>query len=148
MLRTTLCVWLALSGVGFAQKTTDKVVKVTAKADKPAANGNQTITVTLTIDKGWHVYANPVINPDLDSVQTTVTITGVDSAKVTYPKGKTVADKIVGDYATYEGEVTITAQVARKPGSTAPIEVAVKCQACSDKACLNTTTIKTKVPSP
>ena len=38
----------------------DSVVKATAAAAKPDADGKQTVTLTLAIDKGWHLYANPV----------------------------------------------------------------------------------------
>ena len=50
----------------------DSVVKATAAAEKPDANGKQVITLTLAIDKGWHIYANPVGAEDFASVQTTV----------------------------------------------------------------------------
>jgi len=47
-------------------------VTITATADKPDADGKQTVTLTLAIDAGWHLYANPVGNEDLKSVQTVV----------------------------------------------------------------------------
>src|SRR5579871_5377405 len=84
-----------------AQKKSDSVVKVTATADKPDADGKQTVSILLTHEAGWHSYANPVGQEDLASAQTTVTITGkakLDDVKVDYPTGKLIKDKIVGDY--------------------------------------------------
>ena len=48
------------------------MVKVTASADRPDADGKQSVTISLAIDKGWHTYANPVGLSDLADVQTTV----------------------------------------------------------------------------
>ena len=55
-----------------APLTSDSVVKATAVADKPGPDGKQTVTLTLAIDKGWHLYANPVGTDDLAPVQTVV----------------------------------------------------------------------------
>src|SRR5262249_60867685 len=69
-------------------KTSEAVVKVTAKSDKPSVDGKQLVTITLNIDKDWHTYANPVGLEDLESAQTVVEITGKtkqDSIKLAYP---------------------------------------------------------------
>lgn len=129
-------------------KTTDKVVTVTAKAEKAAADGTQKVTVTIKIEKDYHIYANPVINADLEAAKTALTFSGAEAVSIEYPKGKTVADKIVGDYATYEKEVTITAKIKRKAGATGDVEAKVKCQACTDKSCLPAATITSKVEMP
>jgi DsbC/DsbD-like thiol-disulfide interchange protein len=132
-------------------KKTENVVKVAAKADKSAADGTQVITVTLTIEKGWHLYANPVGNDDLKSVQTEITINGTDKPQTTkteYPKGKIVKDAVVGDYSTYEGTIESKLTIKRPAGSRGSIEIAVKCQACNDKSCLPQATIKVKVDTP
>ena len=50
-------------------KGSDSVVKATATASKPDADGKQTVTITLTIDPKYHLYANPVGNQDFDSNQ-------------------------------------------------------------------------------
>lgn len=138
---------LALAQTG-GKKTTESIVKVKAKADKPASDGTQTVNVTLTIEKGWHIYANPPGNDDLRSSQTVVTINGADkptTTKTSYPKGKTVKDALVGDYATYEGTTEVKLNIKRQPGAKGALEVAVKCQACNDKSCLPAATIKVNV---
>ncbi len=129
-------------------KRSDAVVKASATADKPGADGKQTVTIKLDIDKDWHVYANPVGNEGLDSAQTVVTISSAvkpQSVKVDYPKGKVVKDALVGDYQVYEKSVTIKATVQRAAGDTGPLEVTVKFQSCNDRTCLLPATVKLTV---
>src|SRR5262249_46579392 len=118
-------------------------------ADKPDADGKQTVTIKLAIEKEWHLYANPVGNNDLTSAQTTVDIsakTKPQSVKVEYPKGKLVKDPLVGDYSVYEGEIAVKAVVQRARGDAGPLEVTLKFQSCSDKTCLLPATVKLTVP--
>jgi DsbC/DsbD-like thiol-disulfide interchange protein len=136
----------ALAGAAQAQlKKSDTVVKAEAKADKIAADGTQAVTITLTIDKGWHIYANPVGNADLEGTQTTASISSknkLQDVKVEYPEGKLVKDKTVGDYKTYQGTVTLKATVRRAKGDAEPLDVEVKVQACSESQCLLPATVK------
>jgi uncharacterized protein len=129
-------------------KKSDSVVKVDIKADKPDADGKQTVTITLDIDKDWHIYANPVDNEDLSNAQTVVSVTcksKLEDVKVAYPAGKLQSDK--GEkYKIYEGRVAIKAQVKRARDNKGVLEVAIKLQACNDKTCLVPATIKKEVP--
>jgi DsbC/DsbD-like thiol-disulfide interchange protein len=138
--------FVTLAGAAHAQlKKSDTVVKAEAKADKVADDGTQVVTITLTIDKGWHLYANPVGNEELTDNQVLVTLSSknkLQDVKVEYPEGKVVADKTVGDYKTYKGMVTIKAKVTRAKGDTEPLDVAVKIQACDDTTCLAPATVK------
>ena len=109
------------------------------------ATCNQTVTIALDIDKGWHLYANPVSNDTLTTVQTLVKFPGKE-AKITYPPGKTVKDKVVGDYSTYEGKVTIKAQIKRSGDDKGPLEFTIRIQACNKDSCLATATVKKSVP--
>jgi uncharacterized protein YyaL (SSP411 family) len=133
---------------GTARKS-DKLVKITAAArpEKPGSDGVQTVTVTLAIDKDWHLGANPAGET---GVPTTVTVTAKakpESVKIDYPAGKLVKDPI-GDYRIYEGTVAIKAVVRRAAGDTSPLELSVKFAACSDKdmTCLPPATVKVAVP--
>jgi DsbC/DsbD-like thiol-disulfide interchange protein len=148
---------LALSAPGtpaFAQaKKSDSVVKVTATATRPDADGKQTVTLTLDIEKPWHVYANPVGNDSLDDAATTVTLDAKEKPevlKVDYPAGKVEKDEVVGDYKIYEDRVVIKAAVRRARGDTGPLTVSVKLQACSTMGksgmCLVPATVKVSVP--
>lgn len=144
---------LVLNGSTAAQKggkTSEAVVKVTAKADKPDDAGKQVVTITLTMDRDWHTYANPVGLEDLEGAQTVVEITSKNKperVKLAYPKGKLHKDEVVGDYSVYEGKVEIKATVQRAKGDSGPLEVKVKFQACSDvaKTCLVPATVKLSV---
>lgn len=140
---------VASSGTALAQaKKSEAVVKATAKASKFDDSGKQTITITLDIEKPWHLYANPVENEDLTNAQTVVTVTGkvkLEEVKIAYPAGKVHADKD-GKYRVYEGKVTIEAHIKRAKGDTGPLEVNVKLQACDAKSCLFPSTVKVNVP--
>lgn len=139
---------LVLGNAGSAQaqvKKSDSVVKASAKADKPDADGNQNVTITLEIEKPWHLYANPVGNEELGQAQTKITIsakTEPESVKIDYPAGKLIMDAVVGNYKVYEGKVTIKAKVKRSKGDSSPLEVSIKLQSCDDKRCLEPATVK------
>src|ERR1017187_6268699 len=55
------------------QKSESKV-KASATATKAGDDGKQTVTITLEIVKGWHIYANPVGAEDFEGNKTSVTI--------------------------------------------------------------------------
>src|SRR5207237_88120 len=92
------------------------VVKAELKAGPVAADGTQEFTVTLTIDKPWHVYANPVGNDALKASETKVEVfvggKAVEAA-VVFPKGDTAKDAVAGEYRIYEGTATITGKLTR-----------------------------------
>ena len=125
-------------------KGSDSVVKATATASKPDADGKETITIILTIDPKYHLYANPVGNADFESNQVVVSFKKCTPSKIDYPTGEVKEDKIVGNYKIYKGKTTIKA-VVKRPAGTDPIEVAIKVQACDDKSCLMAATIKVNV---
>src|SRR5262249_38283190 len=131
-----------------AKKSND-VVKAVAEATRPDAEGNQTVTLTLTIEKPYHLYANPVGNDSLDDAATVVTIEAKDKpqiVKIEYPAGKVKKDAALGDYKIYEDKVTIKAQVRRAQGDTSPLAVSIKLQACDDHTCLVPGTVKVTAP--
>ena len=52
---------LAFIADALGQSTkSDSVVKIQLEADKPHAEGIQVVSIKITIDEGWHLYANPV----------------------------------------------------------------------------------------
>ena len=131
-----------------AQKSETKV-KVTAAADKADAQGKQVVTVTLAMDKGWHAYANPVGNDGLTENQTTIALSAggkAADARLDYPEGKLVPDKVTGDYRVYEDKVTIKATIQRKAGDASPLEVTANFQVCNATSCLLPSTVKVAVP--
>ncbi|MCI0680764.1 MAG: protein-disulfide reductase DsbD N-terminal domain-containing protein [Gemmataceae bacterium] len=151
-------IWLGLALVALgmvlipvhgAGKKSDAEVNVKIAAAKPDA-GKQVITIHLDVNKGWHIYSNPVGNEDLAAAQTVVTVRGKTkpaSVKIDYPKAHVIDDKVLGKYGTYAGKVTIKATVQRAEGDTGPLEVSVRFQACNDRgSCLFPATVKEKVP--
>jgi hypothetical protein len=129
-----------------APKTSDSVVKATAVAGKQGQDGKQTIEVTLTIDQGWHLYANPNLAIPGTEVVVKASAGGKDiDAKVEYPKGTPVKDS-VGAYEIYEGKVTIKLSVDRSKLGSKPIDLNVQVSACTKEKCLLPGEIKLNVP--
>lgn len=145
-LTAALATLLLVTPAAPAQKSSGDVVKASVAVEKPDASGKQVVTITLDVDSRYHIYANPVGLEDLASNQTVVTggKGAAGGVKVEYPAGELKKDKIVGDYRIYKGKVTIKAAVQRAGAD--PVELTVKVQACSDKACLAPATIKLAVP--
>jgi len=128
--------------------TSESKVKIKAEANKPDAEGKQTVTIHLDIDKGWHLYANPVGNKDSESSQTVVNVKAgspLKSVKIDYPAGKLVKDTLVGDYKVYEDKVVIKAHVQRASGDDSPLQVILDIQACDKNNCLQPSTVKLTV---
>jgi hypothetical protein len=133
---------VVLAGVVPAQennrpRTVADYVKVTAEAGKPDPSGKQVITLTLDIDKQWHLYANPVGNEIFEYSQTVVTVTGKKkpaSVKIDYPPG--VEMNCFGEsFRVYKNKAVIKATVQRAEGDTGPLEVAVVCNGNDGQHC-------------
>jgi len=128
-------------------KKSESVVKIEASASKPDNDLRQTVTVSIVIDESWHLYANPV-PADFPGIPTTLTIEAQGKAidaKVEYPRGKLVKDKVLGDYYVYEDKVKFKANVKRAKEDNSSLKVIVKVQACNEKQCLLPGTVKVNV---
>jgi uncharacterized protein YyaL (SSP411 family) len=126
----------------------DSVVKVASNV-KALAEGKQELTITLTIDKGWHLYANPPGQDDFVPSQTTMTVEAkkpLGDLNIKYPDGKDVFDQVLGRYKVYEDKVELKATFKRAAGDTSPLEVKLKFQSCNDKTCLLPGTKTLSVP--
>jgi DsbC/DsbD-like thiol-disulfide interchange protein len=131
-----------------AETSADKV-KITPEAKAPDTEGNQVVTLTLEVEKGWHLYANPVGNEMLEESQVVVTATAKEkpeSVTVEYPAGEVVKDKTLGDFKAYFGKVTIKAKVRRAKGDTSPLQVTIRLNACDEKMCLPQADVKLTLP--
>lgn len=131
-------------------KKSDAVVRVTANASKPDAEGNQSVVVALAIDPGWHTYANP-LPKNFPGVPTTVTVESKSrpDVKVDYPRGKAQHDESFGAFGVYEDRVEIAVKVRRVKSDTGPLTLNVRLMACESKEngkCLVPATIKLSVP--
>jgi hypothetical protein len=125
----------------------------TATAGKIDKDGHQTVTVTVEMNQDWYIYANPVDNPDLANIKTSVKISGnqkLEEVKITSPAGEKKTEGLAGEtisYLIYEGKVEITATVKRASGDAGPLDVSLKYNACNKKnpICLPTAQIKVVV---
>jgi uncharacterized protein YyaL (SSP411 family) len=99
--------------------------------------------VSVTIQAGWHIYANPAGHAEM--TPTTLQLdpaggNGVSLVKVAYPQGKaqasapTAPDRI----NVYEGKVDLGVRLrvtaAKEPGSVS-VPLVLSYQACNDKLC-------------
>jgi hypothetical protein len=120
------------------------VVTADLKLDPPAADGTRAFSVTLTVEKPWHVYANPVGNDTLKASETRVEVVAGEKsveAAVEYPKGTLAKDTTAGEYRIYEGTVKLTGKLGG--GKTdGPLEVRVRVIACKEGVCLLPSVLK------
>jgi DsbC/DsbD-like thiol-disulfide interchange protein len=141
--------WICFISQAHAQdakaRRSDAVVKVSADAGKPDADGKQILTVTLKVDDQWHIYAN-TLPKDFPGVATSIKVSArskLEDVKVDYPEGKWIKE---GEYKAFEGTVPIKVTLRRSKGDTSPLEVAVSFQSCTKTSCLFPATVKQTVP--
>jgi hypothetical protein len=131
-------------------KTSADMVKVAAEATRPDADGKQTVAITINIEKGWHIHANPnTTDKGLKAAQTVVTITGKgkpEVVKIDYPEGKLLKMEGLPDLRIYEGKVEIKAVVRRTKGDAEKLEIGVFLQADTDEVCMLPATVKLTAP--
>lgn len=130
-------VWQA--DAGSKLEKSDTKIKAKATATKIGDDGKQTVTITLDIDKGWYIYANPVNhnNDGFNSNKTVVNIAAKEKVKfsVKYPEGRIKKDgKEI--YDIYVDTVKLQAEVVRAKGDTSPLEIRITVNACDSDNCL------------
>jgi len=135
---------------GGTAKRSDAVVKISAQTVAADNAHHRRITLTLKIDEGWYIYANPVGNAEMQGSETVVTVAGnrAKLVKVVYPRGKLCKDKLLDqeiEYRIYEGTIQIEATVEPPPDDQS-IELAIKFGACNHRgSCLQPATVKIPV---
>ena len=142
---------LAAMATAHAGEKSDAKIKATATAKKAGADGLQTVTITLEIDKGWYIYANPInANSDVfDGNQTRVAFTNKDKEKikanVKYPAGKQKKDGKY-EFDVYQDRIVIQAEVQRKLGDTRTLQISIDVNTCRKGECLLPGTVILSVP--
>jgi DsbC/DsbD-like thiol-disulfide interchange protein len=121
------------------------VVTASARPAGAIAPGREfDVVVSVTVQDGWHIYANPTGAPELKPTSLELDPASGPSTtlvKVAYPAGEA---KVLGSIGTekiplYEGKVQFTARLRlaadAKPG---PVQLTLKLtyQACNDRLCL------------
>ena len=114
-------------------------MKATAKG--ASFDDHDEILVTLAIDPGYHVNANPASSDYL--IPTTVTIPGVPDTKISYPAGQVFKPKFSPEgIAVYGGSVTIRVELPKGGlASAAEALLRVEVQACTTQVCLPPATL-------
>lgn len=109
---------------------------------RPAA-GAVLLELTLRIEAGWHVNANPASFDYL--VPTRLLIEGAVPSRIAYPPGKSFRARFAPEaIQVYEGEVTILAEFA--PGAASRLRARLSVQACNEEVCLAPSLVPVVLP--
>ncbi len=100
------------------------------------------VELNVKIAEGWHINTNPAAQPNL--IPTAVTVDAaapVELVSVKYPRGAAAHFTFSDDALTvYEGEITISVQLRRKPkeasDAASPVALHLTYQPCNDRQCL------------
>jgi uncharacterized protein len=118
---------------------------VKAAAQGAAHADHDEILVTLTIDPGYHLNANPASIDYL--IPTVVTVPSAPDAKITYPAGQVFKPKFSPEgISVYEGSVEIRAELPKgRLTSAASTPLRIEVQACTAQICLPPATLTASV---
>jgi thioredoxin:protein disulfide reductase len=127
------------------------VVLAQSQNTEVSAGGKAEAVVHLSIEKGFHLNANPPSYPYLIATQLEIKPgDGVKVGKVTYPAAITAKFPFAeGPLAIYEGDKEIKAELvtdktAAKGSQT--LAAVLRIQACDDQVCYPPGTIDLKIP--
>ncbi|MBI3524153.1 MAG: DUF255 domain-containing protein, partial [Betaproteobacteria bacterium] len=124
-------------------KSPDTADHVHAKGRWLASNKGATLALTIKIDNGYHINANPASAPYL--VATQLQIDGYPNVKVDYPAAQNFKAPFAPQgIAVYQGRVTLTAHL---PPGLRPSAANLRVQACNDEVCLAPATITVPLSS-
>jgi len=123
----------------------DSTAHVKATAKGASLGDHDEILITLTIDPGYHVTANPASLDYL--IPTVLTVPGAPEARVTYPAGQIFRPKFSPEgISVYEGSVEIKAELQKGALASATREpLQVEVQACTVQICLPPATLTTSI---
>jgi uncharacterized protein YyaL (SSP411 family) len=126
------------------QSVVTATARPTSNLAAPVAASNEIDgIVTVTIQPGWHIYANPVglaeMNPTILEIGSAAG-PAVSLVKVSYPKGKTQAASpaVPGRAFVYEGKVELGVRLRlAQPIDPGPVSIPLilSYQACNDRLC-------------
>jgi hypothetical protein len=123
------------------QSILDSAAHVKATARSESLADHDEIVITLTIDPGYHVNANPASLDYL--IPTTVKLPGIDNATINYPPGQTFKPKFLPEgISVYQGSLPIKIELPRGglvSARRSPLSIEV--QACTQELCLPPATI-------
>ena len=131
------------SPAGFRPPTTSDRVHAIA-AMESGSNGDK-MRITLTVDNGYHINANPASLDYL--VPTSVSFDHISPSAIDYPTPQSYAPSFSDrPLKVYAGSVIITATFPRAAlGKATAIVGSVKAQACDDHSCLPPASLPVRV---
>jgi uncharacterized protein YyaL (SSP411 family) len=123
----------------------DSAAHVRAAARGASHPDRDEITVTLVIDPGYHVNANPASADYL--IPTVVIVPGAPDAEMSYPAGLAFKPRFSPEgISVYEGSVQINARLPKGGlASIAGTPLRIEVQACTEQICLPPATFTTSV---
>jgi uncharacterized protein len=123
----------------------DSAAHVKATARGQSSGDHDAVVVTIAIDSGYHVNANPASLDYL--IPTKVSISGVPDAKISYPAGQLFTPKFLPEgILVYEGSLSIKIELpigSLAKVRSAPVDVEV--QACDLQICLPPSTLAVQI---
>ncbi|MGA8688786.1 MAG: DUF255 domain-containing protein [Methyloceanibacter sp.] len=127
------------------ESTLDSAAHVKAAAQGASYADHDEILITLTIDPGYHLNANPASIDYL--IPTVVTVPSAPDAKITYPAGQIFKPKFSPEgISVYEGSVAIRAELPKgRLASAASMPVRTDVQACTAQICLPPATLTVSI---
>lgn len=97
------------------------------------------LVVTVEIDPGYHINANPASDPEL--IPTQLTLEGHPDLAVTYPASHVFKAPFAPQgIAVYEDRITLRARLPQGAESLSPA-ARLRVQACNDRSCLAPATL-------
>jgi hypothetical protein len=118
-----------------------------ASADHVRATARMTpdgLYVTLAIDEGFHINANPASSEGL--IATTLALDGIHDVPVDYPPGEVFRAPFVPQgISVYSGTVELRARLPRCPHPR-PSKARLRIQACNDRYCLAPSSVELALP--
>jgi uncharacterized protein len=116
---------------------------VHARGEARRAGDHVEIKVTVIVDKGYHINANPATFDYL--IPTTLAIEGVTDLRIDYPAAILIKPRFAPDgLKVYEGTVTLRGAAPSLPEAKR-IPAALKVQACDDRVCLPPATLAIRI---
>ncbi len=130
----------AAPGGAGAAAMPDTALHVHVEATLREGDGARELAVTLRVDPGYHVNANPASSTDL--VATTLRVAGLEAAAIRYPGAVTLRPSFTpATLDVYEGTARIIAPLLPEAGDTRPVAGSVDVQACTMTLCLPPATL-------
>ncbi len=134
-----------VNGVQAQPPTPPSFVHAAATAPTAAPGAPVTVSLALTIEKGYHLQGNNAKDPYVPTTVTVGSVPGVTAGKIVYPPS--IKKEFTGEVLpVYEGKVVIkvalTLAKSVKPGSL-KVPLTVNYQGCNTQSCYPPTKLAT-----